>query len=63
MFLGSQGLEGPFKVQAVGEGDVDCVYGGVVQEVFFLLLVPESRETEIERGIPKSKRVEEAEGM
>jgi hypothetical protein len=30
VFPCGEGLEGPFKVQAVGEGDVDCVDGGVV---------------------------------
>lgn len=29
---GAEGAEGPFVVEAVREGDVDCVYGGVVEE-------------------------------
>jgi hypothetical protein len=33
VFSGFEGFKGPFVVEAVGEGVVDAVYGGVVDEV------------------------------
>jgi hypothetical protein len=32
VFSGAEGPDGPFVVEAVWQWDVDCVYGGVVQE-------------------------------
>jgi hypothetical protein len=32
VFSGAEGADCPFVVEAVGEWDVDCVYGGVVEE-------------------------------
>lgn len=38
MFFGAEGAERPFVVQAVGEGYVDCVDGGVVEEGYWGLV-------------------------
>lgn len=34
VFAGAKAFEGPFIVQAVGEGVVYAVYGGVVDEIY-----------------------------
>lgn len=32
VFAGAEGAQRPFVVEAIGEGDIDCVDGGVVEE-------------------------------